>query len=195
MAGHLGLPPGPVEARGRQGLCFRPRRQLRLFGATRCDGIRSRGRPFRPAEATPTSLAPRPAPSTPCSSTRAGFATIRRPVRRAVENAPRRPVFGFPKATAPLPGNRSENPSRRPGRSTSPAASTASAAEMPTTFDCVPDVPVPKFVPDLSGAKHGPLVASTSLCAEPAPGDRPAQSAAWQDRQLALEVAGAVQRK
>jgi hypothetical protein len=176
----------PVKGTGCRKLKFRPRLNLRLFGATRRAQhpklravLKARGGHAnirRASVALPHAL----------FLDQASLATICTRVQFAADKCPRKSIYGHARATTPLLGKPLKGPVYlRSSNNLLPdlVAHLEGQVEIDlvgridsfqggirTTFDRVPDVPVKKFTMVLPGGKGGLLVASTNLCKEPVRG-------------------------
>ena len=174
----------PFRASGCRRLKFRPRLNLKLFGAThrtQHPRLRAalRARPgdaniARAAVALPHAL----------FLDQASLGAVCTRPQFAAEECPRRSVYGHARAFTPLLGKPLQGPVvlRSNPQHTLPDLVAHLRGQVDidlvgridsykggirTTFEHVPDVPVSKFVLTLPGGKHGLLVASTSLCRKP----------------------------
>ena len=171
------------QATGCRKLKFRPKLNVRLFGATVRNKhpklravLKARGKDAnirRASVALPRTL----------FLDQASLATVCTRVQFAADNCPKRSVYGRARAFTPLLGKPLEGPvylrsSNNPlpdlvahleGQVTIDLAGRIDSFRggIRTTFGKVPDVPVSKFVMTLPGGKKGLLVNSTNLCAKP----------------------------
>jgi hypothetical protein len=176
----------PARGTGCKKLKFKPRLNLRLFGATR----RAKHPKLRAILKTRPGNANirRASVALPHALflDQASLATICTRVQFAADNCPKRSVYGYAKAVTPLLGK----PLRGPvflRSSNNPLPDLVAHLKgqvdidlvgridsfqggIRTTFGRVPDVPVTKFTMVLPGGKKGLLVASTNLCAAPVRG-------------------------
>jgi hypothetical protein len=170
----------PFQGTGCRPLKFKPRLNLRLFGATRRaqhPRLRAtlRARPgdaniARASVALPHAL----------FLDQASLGTVCTRAQFAAHECPKRSIYGFARAFTPLLGKPLEGPVLlRSSNHTLPDMVAHLEGQVDidlvgridsfrggirTTFARVPDVPVSKFVLTLPGGKHGLLVASQSLC-------------------------------
>jgi hypothetical protein len=173
----------PFKATGCKKLKFRPRLNLRLFGAMR----RSQDPRLRAV------LKTRPGQANIARASvglphalfldQAHIGTVCTRPQFAEHKCPKRSVYGHAKAFSPLLGKPLEGPVYlRSSNNLLPdmVARLKGQVEIVldgkidnfrggirTTFTRVPDLPVSKFVMTLPGGKHGLLEASTNLCARP----------------------------
>jgi hypothetical protein len=176
----------PVELEGCDKLGFKPKLNLRLFGATK----RNKSPKLRAvlsarkgdANIGRTSVALPHALFLKQSS----IAKICTRVQFAASQCPKKSVYGFARAFSPLLDKPLEGPVYlRSSNNTLPDMVAHLEGQIDidldgridsfrggirTTFDSVPDVPVTKFVLTLRGGKRGLLVASRNLCAKPVTG-------------------------
>jgi hypothetical protein len=176
----------PFQGSGCRKLKFKPRLNLRLFGATRRaqhPKLKAvlRARPGdanirRASVALPHAL----------FLDQASLSTICTRVQFAANDCPKRSVYGHATATTPLLGKPLKGPvylrsSNNPlpdlvahlkGQVDIDLVGRIDSFQggIRTTFGRVPDVPVKKFTMVLPGGKGGLLVASTNLCAKPVRG-------------------------
>jgi hypothetical protein len=171
------------RATGCKKLKFRPRLKIRLFGATR----RAKNPKLRAV------LRARPGDANIARASvglphalfldQASLATICTRVQFAADKCPKKSIYGRARAFSPL----LDKPLKGPvylRSSDNPLPDIVAHLEgqveidlvgridsfrggIRTTFARVPDVPVKKFVMTLPGGKHGLLVNSTNLCANP----------------------------
>lgn len=172
-----------LQATGCRKLKFRPKLNVRLFGATVRNKhpklravLKARGKDAnirRASVALPRAL----------FLDQASLATVCTRVQFAAENCPKRSVYGRARAFTPLLGKPLEGPVYlRSSNNTLPDLVAHLEGQVTidlvgridsfrggirTTFGKVPDVPVSKFVMTLPGGKKGLLVNSTNLCAKP----------------------------
>lgn len=171
------------KAKGCRKLKFRPKLNIRLFGATRRAKqpklravLRARGKDAnirRAVVALPRAL----------FLDQSSLATVCTRVQFAAEKCPKRSIYGRARAFTPLLGKPLEGPVYlRSSNNTLPDLVAHLEGQVTidlvgridsfrgglrTTFGKVPDVPVSKFVMVLPGGKKGLLVNSTNLCAKP----------------------------
>ncbi len=171
------------KATGCRKLKFRPKLNIRLFGATVRNKhpklravLKGRGKDAnirRVSVALPHAL----------FLDQASLATVCTRVQFAAGNCPKRSIYGRARAFTPLLGKPLEGPvylrsSNNPlpdlvahleGQVTIDLVGRIDSFRggLRTTFGKVPDVPVSKFVMTLPGGKKGLLVNSTNLCAKP----------------------------
>lgn len=171
------------QASGCKKLKFRPKLNLRLFGATR----RAKNPKLRAV------LKARPGDANIAFASvglphalfldQASLSKICTRVQFAAGQCPKKSVYGHARAFTPLLGKPLEGPvylrsSNNPlpdlvahlqGQVTIDLVGKIDSFKggIRTTFGHVPDVPVEKFVMTLPGGKHGLLVNSTNLCAKP----------------------------
>jgi hypothetical protein len=171
------------QATGCDKLKFRPKLNIRLFGATR----RAKNPKLRAV------LKARPGDANIARASvglphalfldQASLATICTRVQFAAHECPKKSIYGRARAFSPLLGQPLEGPVYLRS-SNNPLPDMVAHLEgqvdidlvgkidsfrggIRTTFGHVPDVPVTKFVMTLPGGKHGLLVNSTNLCAKP----------------------------
>ncbi|HEY6730355.1 MAG TPA: hypothetical protein VI039_04935 [Solirubrobacterales bacterium] len=173
----------PFQAIGCRKLKFRPKLNVRLFGASQRAKhpklravLKARGKDAnirKASVALPHAL----------FLDQASLATVCTRVQFAADKCPKRSVYGRARAFTPLLGKPLEGPVYlRSSNNTLPdmVAHLEGQVEIDlvgridsfrggirTTFGRVPDVPVSKFVLTLPGGKKGLLVNSTNLCAKP----------------------------
>jgi hypothetical protein len=173
----------PFKATGCRKLKFRPKLNVRLFGATVRNKhpkvravLKARGKDAnirRASVALPRAL----------FLDQASLATVCTRVQFAAEKCPKRSIYGRARAFTPLLGKPLEGPVYlRSSDNTLPDLVAHLEGQVTvdlvgridsfrggirTTFGRVPDVPVNKFVMILPGGKKGLLVNSTNLCAKP----------------------------
>ena len=171
------------RATGCRKLKFRPKLNIRLFGATRRAKhpklravLKARGKDAnirRASVALPHAL----------FLDQASLATVCTRVQFAEGKCPKRSIYGRARAFTPLLGKPLEGPVYlRSSNNTLPDMVAHLEGQVTvdlvgridsfrggirTTFGRVPDVPVTKFVMTLPGGKKGLLVNSTNLCAKP----------------------------
>lgn len=171
------------RAKGCRKLKFRPKLNIRLFGATRRTKqpklravLKARGKDAnirRAVVALPRSL----------FLDQASLATVCTRVQFAADKCPKRSIYGRAKAFTPLLGKPLKGPVYlRSSNNTLPDLVAHLEGQVTidlvgridsfrgglrTTFGKVPDVPVKKFVMTLPGGKKGLLVNSIDLCAKP----------------------------
>jgi hypothetical protein len=173
----------PFQGSGCDPLKFRPKLNLRLFGATkRAKHPRLRAAlKARPGDAN-IARASVGLPHALFLDQRS-LGTVCTRVQFAAQNCPKKSVYGHARAFTPLLGKPLEGPVYlRSSNNTLPDLVAHLEGQVDidlvgridgfkggirTTFDRVPDVPVEKFVMTLPGGKHGLLVASTNLCKKP----------------------------
>jgi hypothetical protein len=173
------------DARGNgcRKLAYKPRLNLRLFGAT----VRNKHPKLRAALRTRPGDAniKRASVALPHALflDQASLATICTRVQFRADACPKKSIYGKARAFTPLLGKPLEGPVYlRSSDNTLPDLVAHLEGQVDidlvgridsfqggirTTFDHVPDVPVTKFVMTLPGGKHGLLVASTNLCKKP----------------------------
>jgi hypothetical protein len=174
----------PVELKGCQGLKFRPKLKIRLFGATH----RNQHPRLRAA------LKARPGDANIARASvglphaifldQASLGTVCTRPQFAADQCPKRSIYGKARAFTPLLGKPLEGPVVLRSNPSHTLPDMVAHLEgqvdidlvgvidsfkggIRTTFNTVPDVPVSKFVLTLPGGKHGLLVASTNLCKNP----------------------------
>ena len=173
----------PERATKCKALRFKPRLNLRLYGATQRGKnpklravLRARGKDANIARASvglPHAL----------FLDQASLATICTRVQFAANQCPKKSVYGHATATTPLLGKPLKGPVYlRSSNNPLPDLDAHLKGQVDidlvgridsfrggirTTFGRVPDVPVSKFTMVLPGGKHGLLVASTNLCKSP----------------------------
>ncbi|HEX7278164.1 MAG TPA: hypothetical protein VF255_00945 [Solirubrobacterales bacterium] len=173
----------PFKATGCRKLEFRPKLNVRLFGATVRNKhpkvravLKARGKDAnirRASVALPRAL----------FLDQASLATVCTRVQFAADKCPKRSIYGKARAFTPLLGKPLEGPVYlRSSDNTLPDLVAHLEGQVTvdlvgridsfrggirTTFGRVPDVPVSKFVMILPGGKKGLLVNSTNLCAKP----------------------------
>jgi len=171
------------KATGCRKLKFRPKLNVRLFGATQRAKhpklravLKARGKDAnirRVSVALPRAL----------FLDQSSLATVCTRVQFAADKCPKRSIYGQAKAFTPLLGKPLKGPVYlRSSNNTLPdlVANLEGQVEinlvgridsfrggLRTTFGKVPDVPVKKFVMTLPGGKKGLLVNSVNLCAKP----------------------------
>ena len=170
----------PIQLNGCDGLKFRPKLNLRLFGATKRNKhpklravLQARGGDANIARASvglPHAL----------FLDQASLRSICTRVQFAANDCPQKSIYGTARAFTPLLGQPLEGPVYLRS-SNNPLPDLVAHLQgqvdidlvgridsfkggIRTTFDRVPDVPVTKFAMILPGGKHGLLVASTNLC-------------------------------
>jgi hypothetical protein len=164
-------------------LGFRPKLNLRLFGATKRTK-HPRLRAVLQARSGDANIA-RASVGLPHALflDQASLGTICTRPQFAAGNCPKKSVYGKARAFTPLLGKPLEGPVYlRSSNNTLPDLVAHLEGQVDidlvgridsfkggvrTTFDRVPDVPVTKFVMTLPGGKHGLLVASRNLCKKP----------------------------
>lgn len=171
-----------VQLDGCDGLGFKPKLNLRLFGATK----RNKSPKLRAVLSTRKSDANvgRASVALPHALflKQSSIAQICTRVQFAASQCPKKSVYGFARAFSPLLDKPLEGPIYlRSSNNTLPDMVAHLEGQIDidldgridsfrggirTTFDRVPDVPVTKFVLTLRGGKHGLLVASRNLCAK-----------------------------
>lgn len=174
------------QASGCRKLKFRPRLNLRLFGATH-RAQHPRLRAVLKARGGDANIA-RASVALPHALflDQASLSKICTRVQFAAHQCPKKSVYGHAKAFSPLIGKPLEGPVYlRSSNNPLPdlVARLKGQVEIVldgkidsfkggirTTFQHVPDLPVSKFAMTLPGGKHGLLVASTNLCAKPVKG-------------------------
>jgi hypothetical protein len=171
------------QATGCNKLKFRPKLNIRLFGATR----RAKNPKLRAV------LKARPGDANIARASvglphalfldQASLSKICTRVQFAAHECPKKSIYGKARAFTPLLGKPLEGPVYLRS-SNNPLPDMVAHLEgqvdidlvgridsfhggIRTTFGHVPDVPVTKFVMTLPGGKHGLLVNSTNLCAKP----------------------------
>jgi hypothetical protein len=173
----------PFKATGCRKLKFRPKLNVRLFGAT----VRNKHPKVRAvlkARAKDANIR-RASVALPRALflDQASLATVCTRVQFVAEKCPKRSIYGRARAFTPLLGKPLEGPvylrsSDNPlpdlvahleGQVTVDLVGRIDSFRggIRTTFGRVPDVPVSKFVMILPGGKKGLLVNSTNLCAKP----------------------------
>ncbi len=170
----------PFRGQGCRKLKYKPRLNLRLFGATQ----RNKNPKLRAALRTRAGDAniKRASVALPHAIflDQANLANICTRVQFNAEACPKKSVYGKARAFTPLLGKPLEGPVYlRSSDNTLPDLVAHLKGQVDidlvgridtfqggirTTFDRVPDVPVTKFVLTLPGGKHGLLVNSTNLC-------------------------------
>jgi hypothetical protein len=170
----------PVQLDNCTPLKFRPKLNLRLFGATK-RAKHPRLRAVLSARAGDANIA-RASVGLPHALflDQASLSKICTRVQFAASECPKKSVYGHARAFTPLLGQPLEGPVYlRSSNNPLPDLVAHLAGQIDvdlvgridsfkggirTTFDRVPDVPVSKFVMTLPGGKHGLLVASKDLC-------------------------------
>jgi hypothetical protein len=170
----------PVQLDNCTPLKFRPKLNLRLFGATK-RAKHPRLRAILQARAGDANIA-RASVGLPHALflDQASLSKICTRVQFAAGDCPKKSVYGYARAITPLLGQPLEGPVYlRSSNNPLPdlVAHLQGQIEVDlvgridsfkggirTTFDRVPDVPVSKFTMTLPGGKHGLLVASKNLC-------------------------------
>ncbi len=170
----------PVQLDNCGALKFRPKLNLRLFGATR-RAKHPRLRAVLKARAGDANIA-RASVGLPHALflDQASLGSICTRVQFAANDCPKKSVYGKARAFTPLLGQPLEGPVYlRSSNNTLPDLVAHLEGQVDidlvgridsfkggirTTFDRVPDVPVSKFAMTLPGGKHGLLVASKNLC-------------------------------
>jgi hypothetical protein len=170
----------PVQLNGCDALKFRPKLNLRLFGATK-RAKHPRLRAVLKARAGDANIA-RASVGLPHALflDQASLGKICTRVQFAANACPKKSVYGRARAFTPLLGQPLEGPVYlRSSNNTLPDLVAHLQGQVDidlvgridsfkggirTTFDRVPDVPVSKFTMILPGGKHGLLVASKDLC-------------------------------
>lgn len=172
-----------ARGNGCRKLKYKPRLNLRLFGAT----VRNKHPKLRAALRTRPGDAniKRASVALPHALflDQASLATICTRVQFRADACPKKSIYGKARAFSPLLGKPLEGPVYlRSSDNTLPDLVAHLKGQVTidlvgridsykggirTTFDRVPDVPVTKFVMTLPGGKHGLLVASTNLCKKP----------------------------
>jgi len=173
----------PFKATGCRKLKFRPKLNVRLFGATRRAKqpklravLKARGKDAnirRASVALPRSI----------FLDQSSLATVCTRVQFAADKCPKRSIYGRARAFTPLLGKPLEGPvylrssnntlpdlvAHLEGQVTVDLAGRIDSFRggIRTTFGRVPDVPVNKFVMILPGGKKGLLINSTNLCEKP----------------------------
>jgi len=173
----------PFQATKCQPLRFRPKLNLRLFGATR-RAKHPRLRAVLKARPGDANIA-RASVALPHALflDQASLGTICTRVQFSANACPKRSVYGHARAFTPLLGKPLEGPVYlRSSSNTLPDLVAHLQGQVDidlvgridsfrggirTTFGRVPDVPVSKFTMILPGGKHGLLVASRNLCQKP----------------------------
>lgn len=174
----------PVELNGCQGLKFRPKLKLRLFGATHRNQ-HPRLRAALKARAGDANIA-RASVGLPHAIflDQASLGTVCTRPQFAANQCPKKSIYGKARAFTPLLGKPLEGPVVLRSNPSHTLPDMVAHLEgqvdidlvgvidsfkggIRTTFNTVPDVPVSKFVLTLPGGKHGLLVASTNLCKNP----------------------------
>jgi hypothetical protein len=170
----------PVQLNNCDPLKFRPKLNLRLFGATKRNK-HPRLRAVLKARAGDANIA-RASVGLPHALflDQASLSAICTRVQFAANECPRKSIYGKARAFTPLLGQPLEGPAYLRS-SNNPLPDLVAHLEgqvdidlvgridsfkggIRTTFDRVPDVPVSKFTMILPGGKHGLLVASKNLC-------------------------------
>jgi hypothetical protein len=170
----------PLQLNGCERLKFRPKLNLRLFGATK-RAKHPRLRAVLKARAGDANIA-RASVGLPHALflDQASLATICTRVQFAANECPKKSAYGRARAFTPLLGQPLEGPVYLRS-SNNPLPDLVAHLQgqvdidlvgridsfkggVRTTFARVPDVPVSKFVMTLPGGKHGLLVASRDLC-------------------------------
>jgi hypothetical protein len=170
----------PVQLQSCAPLKFRPRLNLRLFGATK-RAKHPRLRAILQARPGDANIA-RASVGLPHALflDQASLSKICTRVQFSAGNCPRKSVYGHARAITPLLGQPLEGPVYLRS-SNNPLPDLVAHLQgqvdvdlvgridsfkggIRTTFDRVPDVPVTKFTMTLPGGKHGLLVASKNLC-------------------------------
>jgi hypothetical protein len=170
----------PVQLNNCPALKFRPKLNLRLFGATR-RAKHPRLRAILKARPGDANIA-RASVGLPHALflDQASLGQICTRVQFAANDCPKKSVYGSARAFTPLLGQPLEGPVYlRSSNNTLPDLVAHLQGQVDidlvgridsfkggirTTFDRVPDVPVSKFTMILPGGKHGLLVASRNLC-------------------------------
>ena len=170
----------PVQLDGCPALAFKPKLNLRLFGATK-RAKHPRLRAVLKAREGDANIA-RASVGLPHALflDQASLAKICTRVQFAAGDCPRKSIYGKARAVTPLLGQPLEGPvylrsSNNPlpdlvahleGQVTIDLVGRIDSFKggIRTTFDRVPDVPVTQFTMVLPGGKHGLLVASKDLC-------------------------------
>jgi hypothetical protein len=173
----------PVQLDGCPALKFRPKLNLRLFGATK-RAKHPRLRAILKARSGDANIG-RASVALPHALflDQASLGKICTRVQFAANDCPKKSVYGRARAFTPLLGDPLEGPVYlRSSNNTLPDLVAHLQGQVDidlvgridsfkggirTTFDRVPDVPVSKFVMKLRGGKHGLLVSSRNLCAKP----------------------------
>jgi hypothetical protein len=173
----------PVELDNCPALKFRPKLNLRLFGATK-RAKHPRLRAVLKARPGDANIA-RGSVALPHALflDQASLGQICTRVQFAANDCPKKSVYGRARAFTPLLGNPLEGPVYlRSSNNKLPDLVAHLQGQVDidlvgridsfkggirTTFDRVPDVPVSKFVMTLPGGKHGLLVSSRNLCQKP----------------------------
>jgi hypothetical protein len=173
----------PVQLDNCPALKFRPKLNLRLFGATR-RAKHPRLRAILKARPGDANIA-RASVGLPHALflDQASLGQICTRVQFAANDCPKKSVYGRARAFTPLLGNPLEGPVYlRSSNNKLPDLVAHLQGQVDidlvgridsfkggirTTFDRVPDVPVDKFVMTLPGGKHGLLVSSRNLCQKP----------------------------
>jgi hypothetical protein len=170
----------PVQLDGCQALKFRPKLNLRLFGATK-RAKHPRLRAVLKARAGDANIG-RASVALPHALflDQASLGQICTRPQFAANACPKKSIYGKARAFTPLLGQPLEGPVYlRSSNNTLPDLVAHLGGQVDidlvgridsfkggirTTFDRVPDVPVSKFTMILPGGKHGLLVASKNLC-------------------------------
>jgi hypothetical protein len=174
----------PVDLKVCQGLKFRPKLKLRVFGATHRNQ-HPRLRAALTARAGDANIA-RASVGLPHAIflDQASLGTVCTRPQFAANDCPKRSIYGKARAFTPLLGKPLEGPVVLRSNPSHTLPDMVAHLEgqvdidlvgvidsfkggIRTTFNTVPDVPVSKFVLTLPGGKHGLLVASTNLCKKP----------------------------
>jgi hypothetical protein len=173
----------PVQLDNCPALKFRPKLNLRPFGATK-RAKHPRLRAILKARSGDANIA-RASVALPHALflDQASLGKICTRVQFAANDCPQKSVYGRARAFTPLLGDPLEGPVYlRSSNNTLPDLVAHLQGQVDidlvgridsfkggirTTFDRVPDVPVSKFVMKLRGGKHGLLVSSRNLCAKP----------------------------
>jgi hypothetical protein len=176
----------PERATKCKPLRFKPKLNLRLFGATK-RAQHPRLRAVLKARPKDANIA-RASVGLPHALflDQASLAKICTRVQFAANKCPKKSVYGYAKAKSPLLGKPLKGPVYlRSSNNELPDLVAHLKGQVDidlvgridsfrggirTTFDRVPDVPVSKFTMVLPGGKHGLLVASTDLCKRPVTG-------------------------
>ncbi len=176
----------PFEGEGCQGLAFKPKLKLRLFGQThRAKHPKLKATLTTKAGQANTALASVALPHA-IFLDQSSLATICTRPQFAAEQCPKKSVYGHARAWSPLLDQPLEGPVvLRSSNNTLPDMVAHLKGQVDidldgkidsfkggirTTFAHIPDLPVSKFVIVLPGGKHGLLQASTNLCTKPVKG-------------------------
>jgi hypothetical protein len=176
----------PFEGEGCQGLAFKPKLKLRLFGQThRAQHPKLKATLITKEGQANTKLASVALPHA-IFLDQSSLGTVCTRPQFAAEQCPKRSVYGFARAWSPLLSNPLEGQVvLRSSNNTLPDMVAHLQGQVNidldgkidsfkggirTTFANIPDLPVSKFVLTLPGGKHGLLQASTNLCAKPVKG-------------------------